>query len=389
MKRIFLLLFIPMFSMAQPTGITFVQSTLAVAKTEAKAKNKMLFVDAYADWCSPCKWMADNVFTDTTVAKFYNQNFLCIKLDAEKGEGIEFAKAFGIIGFPTFIFLNANGELIHKTVGQAEVKDFLQYGKDAVSPTENLIALQNRYKNGERNSDFLYTFSKASLLAYDLKFIQYSNEYFKSLPADFLITENTWNAVKLFMPDINSFMFNYVLKNKAKYAQFFGEQNISEYIDEAELQSLQQAVHSKDSLMLEKSKKLIIETGSFDAQKLMAMSELKYYRKNKNSTKFLNLAKVYAEKYFMTDALSLNEVTSDFYRLTDSKENLALAEKWAKHCCDLEDDYYNNDLYANILSKEGKTEDAIKAAQKAIDIGIKNGDDTSSTDALLKSLKGR
>ena len=162
---------------------------------------------------------------------------------------------------------------------------------------------------------------------------------------DFLITENTWQSVKFFMPDVNSFMFNYVLKNKDKYSQYFGQQNVSDYIDEAELQSLQEAVHTKDSLLLEKSKKLIIATGSFDAQKLMAMSELKYYKKNKNTVKFISLAKLYAEKYFMTDELSLNEVTTDFYKLTDNKDNLALAEKWAEHCCDLEDNSMWNIIF--------------------------------------------
>mgnify|MGYP003340368700 CR=1 FL=1 len=146
--------------------------------------------------------------------------------------------------------------------------------------------------------------------------------------------------------------------------------------------------NSNGSSQVKKSKKLIIATGSFDAQKLMAMSELKYYKKNKNTVKFISLAKLYAEKYFMTDELSLNEVTTDFYKLTDNKDNLALAEKWAEHCCDLEDNYYNNDLYAHVLAKEGKKDEAIKAANKAIDIGNKTGDDITSTEDLLKSLIG-
>ena len=91
-KCFFLFALIPAITIAQYSGIVFYNGTLADATSEAKKDNKMIFVDCYAEWCYPCKWMADNVFTDTVVASFYNKNFVSIKLDGEKGEGIDFAK---------------------------------------------------------------------------------------------------------------------------------------------------------------------------------------------------------------------------------------------------------------------------------------------------------
>jgi len=40
----------------------------------AKQENKLIFLDAYASWCGPCKWMAANMFTNDTIADYYNKN---------------------------------------------------------------------------------------------------------------------------------------------------------------------------------------------------------------------------------------------------------------------------------------------------------------------------
>lgn len=37
---------------------------------KAKTEDKLLFVDAFAKWCGPCKSMAKNVFTQQKVGDF-------------------------------------------------------------------------------------------------------------------------------------------------------------------------------------------------------------------------------------------------------------------------------------------------------------------------------
>ena len=69
-------------------GITFIEGkpwkeVLALAKRS----NKLIFLDAYATWCGPCKDLQRDVFTDNEVAKVYNPAFINVKMDMEKGEG--------------------------------------------------------------------------------------------------------------------------------------------------------------------------------------------------------------------------------------------------------------------------------------------------------------
>ena len=47
----------------------------------------MIFLDAYASWCGPCKMLQKNVFTKKAVGDFYNSKFINVKMDMEKGEG--------------------------------------------------------------------------------------------------------------------------------------------------------------------------------------------------------------------------------------------------------------------------------------------------------------
>ncbi len=65
-------------------GIVFFNGTWKQALNKAKADKKIIFLDAYASWCGPCKVMARKTFRDASVAKFYNKNFINIAMDMEK-----------------------------------------------------------------------------------------------------------------------------------------------------------------------------------------------------------------------------------------------------------------------------------------------------------------
>ena len=73
-------------------GIKFFKGTFNEALVKAKQENKILFVDFYAVWCVPCKKMAKTVFTQEEVGKYFNEHFISLQLDAEKGENVDIAK---------------------------------------------------------------------------------------------------------------------------------------------------------------------------------------------------------------------------------------------------------------------------------------------------------
>lgn len=107
-------------------GIRFETGSLKTILAKAKAENKLVFIDVYAVWCGPCKRMASEVFTQKKVGDYFNQTFVNAKFDAEKGEGIEVAKKYGVKAYPTFLLLNGDGVKVGQMVGGSPADDFIK-----------------------------------------------------------------------------------------------------------------------------------------------------------------------------------------------------------------------------------------------------------------------
>src|SRR5690554_6703878 len=92
-------------------GIKFESANWESILAKAKQENKLVFVDGMTEWCKPCKWMDANVFPLEDVGRFFNANFICVKMDMEKGEGPELRKRYSINAFPTYLFVDPDGNL--------------------------------------------------------------------------------------------------------------------------------------------------------------------------------------------------------------------------------------------------------------------------------------
>lgn len=113
-----------LFSQEQ-SGIRFFSGTWKDVIAEAKKKKLPIFVDVYTDWCAPCKRMEREVFILPKVGKFFNSNFLCYRLNAEKAEGPELSKIFGFNAFPTWLYLNSEGILMSRNTDYMNADRFI------------------------------------------------------------------------------------------------------------------------------------------------------------------------------------------------------------------------------------------------------------------------
>ena len=64
---------------ATAAGISFIEGDWKKVLAKAKAEKKLIFVDAYATWCGPCKKLQKEVFPDAAVGSFFNKNFINAK----------------------------------------------------------------------------------------------------------------------------------------------------------------------------------------------------------------------------------------------------------------------------------------------------------------------
>jgi thioredoxin-related protein len=100
----------------------------------ASQTGKKLLIDVYTDWCSWCKKMDREVYPDKRVREVLEARFVAVKLDAESSDRVTFngstlseaelARAMGVSGYPTTVFLDANAKPITKIAGYMQSKDF-------------------------------------------------------------------------------------------------------------------------------------------------------------------------------------------------------------------------------------------------------------------------
>ena len=99
-------------------GIHFFSGSWKEALAKAKLENKALFFDAYASWCGPCKTMDSVVYTNPKTAAYFNEKYICFRVDMEKGEGPDLAKRYpSIDGYPSLLFFGSDGHLIKTILG--------------------------------------------------------------------------------------------------------------------------------------------------------------------------------------------------------------------------------------------------------------------------------
>lgn len=117
----------------EPSGIYFQDGTIQQALDLAKKQNKIVFVDVFASWCGPCKMLKKSTFVDPMVGEFFNQKFINVAIDAEKGEGIDFAAKYNVRSYPTLLFIRPDGTIVHKAIGFHNAKDFKKLGESVVN----------------------------------------------------------------------------------------------------------------------------------------------------------------------------------------------------------------------------------------------------------------
>jgi len=96
-------------------------------ETALNNKNKIV-IDFYADWCIPCKELDANTFSNPKVAKELEQ-FTKFKVDMTKSASPETEKLrtrFKILGVPTVLIINANGQEDERLTGFVNADKFLE-----------------------------------------------------------------------------------------------------------------------------------------------------------------------------------------------------------------------------------------------------------------------
>jgi len=109
---------------------------------QSKESNKPIFVDVYTNWCGPCKKMDKVAFADPEIGQLMNGNFINVKWDADHVYFNSLVKQYGVTGYPTFLYIDHDGNVIRRRTGYRDTKAFRELSQEVIN-------FQNKDHNSE------------------------------------------------------------------------------------------------------------------------------------------------------------------------------------------------------------------------------------------------
>lgn len=112
--------------------------TLDEALAQSRREGKPVFVDFYIDACAPCRLMDETTFKEPEVFHFFHANFINVKLDGIDFDHIEAAQRYQVGEYPTYLFLDAEGQVLEKHLGYATMAQLLTLGRKVATMPSSL-----------------------------------------------------------------------------------------------------------------------------------------------------------------------------------------------------------------------------------------------------------
>ena len=224
---------------AQEKGVQFQNLTFQEALDKAKAENKLVFMDCYTSWCGPCKHMLNTVFVLPKMGEFFNDQFINVKYDMEKGEGPRLRGKFRITAYPTFLILRPDGTLQHRIVGARKETDFLECVKRGAKEETSQFYLDELYRQGNLSKEQLPSYRVALKDAKrnaELKHI--TGEEFKQLSDAERCLSQYWYLYDQDEITIEDERFAYLIAHKAEFDKQVGKEIVDKRIYDSYFQRL-------------------------------------------------------------------------------------------------------------------------------------------------------
>lgn len=313
-------------------GIEFFHGTWAEALEKAKTEERLIFVDAFASWCGPCKRMSSQTFPDPKAGEFFNANFINLKIDMEKPENSEFAGKYPVGSYPTLMFIDATGKVVLKDVGAKNVDQLLETGKKALGKNDKSVDFEKKYAEGDRDPKMLFDYVR-SLNAAGKPSLKITNEYLntqQNLESDFnlkFILEGAMEA--------DSRVFDLLVKYRTKIVALSGEDAVNQRMEKACRNTITKAIEFKNKALLEEAKAKMKMGNPSRAASFSYEADMNYAKAVKDPAMFLKAAKTYQKTEIKTNAAKLHDLVVSLMRaFPEDKKTLAQAEKWAKYAAE-------------------------------------------------------
>ncbi|HVK48467.1 MAG TPA: thioredoxin family protein [Pseudobacter sp.] len=347
--------------------IQFTNGTFNEALQAAAKSGKLVFVDCYTSWCAPCKWMEKNVFVNDTIHQYFNKQFINFKVDMEKGEGVSLRERYKVTSFPTYLFVDAKGNQVHRTGSRMSVLDFITEAKRANEPGNTLADMEKKFNNGDRSLKLLTDYAIVLQRVNGGQFDKVRSELISKVKEEELNTALGWTIIKTFARDEEDKLGAYLIRHRQQFTAFADEAGIQAKLNQLASATMYGLIRQKRNREFFDQLTLMLRDTSYAAQRNAVMLQLEYYLTNKNAEGFLAVARTAQAGAFRNNPADLSFVARRAgYQANGDTAVLKQAYEMARLAAILEpEEYSNQGTLAESCYALGLKEEGLKAARKA------------------------
>lgn len=349
-------------------GIDFFHGTLKEAQELAAKEHKLIFMDAYTSWCGPCKRMAKEVFSTEEAGAFFNEHFINLKVDMEKGEGPKLASKYRVNSYPTLLFLNEKGEVVHAAKGGRGVAQFIDLGKAALSKNDRSQEYAKEYEKGKRDPEFLRAYAYA-LLKSSKPALKIANEYVRT--QDKLDSKENLEFLFDFALESDSKIFELATQHQKQLIALKSKERFLAKMQHACDATVKKALEFKVPSLVNEAKQNMKLVDAKSAKSYALLADMQYALGTGDYKTYVSQGDKYLKKYAKKDADAWHQYAQVLIRTKADEKALKKAEEWVKQALSLNHKAEYLQTHSEILFKLGLHDAAKEALEKAAELSGK------------------
>lgn len=222
------------------------------AVKEAKVENKYIFIQLVIDDCTPCSKVKKEAWRDAKVKSIYSKSFILFSPDEGSPDADHLDEIYTINTYPTSIFVDAKGKVIHKYLGYVSPEIMIDMSEKVLKKKYTLSYFDNLYKNegGRMDPNLLFEYA-LTLMNAGRSYELIAKSYFKNQPTEELLSEQNLKAMMLFTDRMDSREFRYLVRGRSNCnSAVYSEQQIGMKIESVISNSLMASMEESKKIVL-------------------------------------------------------------------------------------------------------------------------------------------
>lgn len=298
----------PLAAQETDKGVRFLNKPVDELLKQARTEDKLVFIDCYSTYCPPCKLMLKKEFPKKEMGDYLNAGFVCAKMNLDSFP--ELAKKWDVHAFPTYLFMNTDGKILHRMTGYMEADKFIKEAKAGLAD-DAFRNMERSYLAGNRSRELVVNYVQAlEKMRRGQTIRRVALDFLAGGHADLLADTLAYNWFCLYVDDPHAPLFLKVYENRVAFAERYGAKSD---------RKLRQVWHEYPGRFF------AMENGNITGLDHQKLDEyLEFMRRHGEDDRTLLAEMRVSEANFLQDYAKLREAIRPYYVMEEANEGVLM-----------------------------------------------------------------